>query len=261
MGLRYPAVVERLNLRSFDAPMRYREDRWPLPIREERELYFDDDHVAYWLSGLIDYEKMLRRASINPRDDLSILEIGCATGRLLRHMLREMPNAQFWGADLKRSNIDWLRTYIQDERLSTLHNSDLPYLPLDSGQFDLVVALSVFTHIDYHEEEWLLELRRLLKPGGKLYLSIISDHVWTDIGSGQLLGPTYRLSHEFSKLNFELPMPSDRFVFHGVGEGDAYMETVLHHRSYIIKNWCPFFSSCEWHHRGHDYQDVLVLKK
>jgi len=41
-------------------------------------------------------------------------------------------------------------------------------LGLEHGSFDLVWAISVFTHLTDNSSAWLLELHRLLKPGGLL---------------------------------------------------------------------------------------------
>ncbi len=57
-------------------------------------------------------------------------------------------------------------------------NRVLPPLAFEDGLFDLVYAVSVFTHIDrFQQKEWLKEFRRLLRPGGALLLTIYSDAV------------------------------------------------------------------------------------
>lgn len=257
----FSVIVEDFESVLNEAEKLYQADTWPIPPKVRRELYFDDDHIAYWLSGLLDFEKIASRLQLNRNANQSILEIGCASGRLMRHFLSGLPKAKAWGLDIKRSNIDWLRSYLPSSRLNTLHNSALPSIPMDGSQFDVVAALSVFTHIDIHEEEWLLELHRVLKPGGRIYLTVITDRVWHEMGPGKILASTYSDSQEFSTLNFAEPMPAERIVLHSVGVGPAYMETVIHSRSYIDKNWSRFFSSLTWLPGGHDFQDVLILKK
>lgn len=51
-------------------------------------------------------------------------------------------------------------------------NEEAPPLPLDSGSFDLVWAISVFTHITDRWASWLLELHRILRDGGLLFATI-----------------------------------------------------------------------------------------
>ena len=43
-----------------------------------------------------------------------------------------------------------------------------PPLGLEHGSFDLIYAISVFTHLTDNSVPWLLELRRMLKPDGLL---------------------------------------------------------------------------------------------
>jgi SAM-dependent methyltransferase len=62
--------------------------------------------------------------------------------------------------------------------LSTLH------LPFKDEYFDLVYAGSVFAHIDELTNAWFLELRRILKPGGKLWFTI-NDRRATKVFEGE----------------------------------------------------------------------------
>jgi len=46
-----------------------------------------------------------------------------------------------------------------------------PPLPFPDNSFDLIYAVSVFTHLsEEHQRTWLPELRRVLRPGGRLLL-------------------------------------------------------------------------------------------
>jgi SAM-dependent methyltransferase len=50
-------------------------------------------------------------------------------------------------------------------------NPPLPFA--EDNSFDLVYAFSVFTHIPAeHQEAWLLEMKRILKPGGFLVCTV-----------------------------------------------------------------------------------------
>ncbi len=51
-----------------------------------------------------------------------------------------------------------------------------PPLPFAAAQFDLVLAGSVFTHLDAaHQEQWLTEIRRVLRPGGVLVATTLGE--------------------------------------------------------------------------------------
>jgi SAM-dependent methyltransferase len=54
-------------------------------------------------------------------------------------------------------------------------NGHEPPLPFESEKFDLVYAVSVFTHIDQFWASWMVELHRVLAPGGFLVATIMSE--------------------------------------------------------------------------------------
>jgi SAM-dependent methyltransferase len=105
-----------------------------------------------------------------------VLDFGCGSGRVLRQFLPEAASGEFWGCDLHRPTIAWL-----DEHLSPpLHfyvNDEIP-MPHPDGYFDLVYAISVFTHITHEWSAWLLELHRILKPEGLLLATILGPEGW-----------------------------------------------------------------------------------
>lgn len=105
-----------------------------------------------------------------------VLDFGCGAGRVLRHFLPEATASEFWGCDVHRPTIDWLsealappmRFFVNDERP----------LPQPDDYFDLVYALSVFTHITYEWSDWLTELHRVLKPDGLLLATFMGPSTW-----------------------------------------------------------------------------------
>lgn len=96
-----------------------------------------------------------------------VLDFGCGPGRTLRHFLREAQVAEIWGADIDAASIELLKR----EHCPPLHALQCGYAPplgLEYGTFDLAWAISVFTHLSDNSIPWLLELHRLLRPGGLL---------------------------------------------------------------------------------------------
>jgi SAM-dependent methyltransferase len=96
-----------------------------------------------------------------------VLDFGCGAGRTLRHFLSEAQTAEFWGADIDAPSIDWLGKALCPP-LHAWRCSAGPPLGLQHGSFDLIWAISVFTHLTDTSLPWLLELHRLLKPDGLL---------------------------------------------------------------------------------------------
>lgn len=123
-----------------------------------------------------------KRAILNTLpDDYSfegrrVLDFGCGAGRVLRHFMPEATNAEFWGCDLHQPTIAWLEANLSPP-MRFFVNDQRP-MPLPDGHFDLVYALSVFTHITHDWSDWLLELHRILKPDGLLLATFMGNATW-----------------------------------------------------------------------------------
>lgn len=105
-------------------------------------------------------------------EEKRVLDFGCGAGRTLRHFLSEAQTAEIWGADIDSASIDWLQANLCPP-LRAWRCSPGPPLGLEVASFDLVWAISVFTHLTDTSIAWLLELHRLLKPGGLLIATYI----------------------------------------------------------------------------------------
>lgn len=105
-----------------------------------------------------------------------VLDFGCGSGRVLRHFLDLAPATELWGCDIDGGSIDWLRDNLSPP-LHPFHNDLSPPLAVEPEGFDLIWATSVFTHID-NWSEWLVEMHRILAPGGLLIASWLGEGVW-----------------------------------------------------------------------------------
>lgn len=105
-----------------------------------------------------------------------VLDFGCGAGRVLRQFAPEAADAEFWGCDLHQPTVEWLSQNLSPPMRFFVN--DARPLPQPDGYFDLVYALSVFTHITYEWSDWLLELHRVLKPGGLLLATFMGPATW-----------------------------------------------------------------------------------
>jgi SAM-dependent methyltransferase len=96
-----------------------------------------------------------------------VLDFGCGAGRTLRHFVDEADEAEFWGCDIDEASIDWMREEMPSPFHVFANGSDPPIDQPDSS-FDLIWAISVFTHLAPNWSQWLTELHRVLKPDGLL---------------------------------------------------------------------------------------------
>jgi len=243
-------------------------DPYPLPSALDREGYHGERHFEHWQSGLRDHALLLKRlASCDvplSRGD-SILDFGCASGRVLRHFLCQTPGFDLWGADINQRNVEWVRRFL-DPSIKVFQSSALPHLPLEDRSFALAYAFSVFTHIDEFEIAWLLELRRILRPGGVAYLTVHTEHTWA------MLAPNIPLYHAILKLapdyperhitpeSFRRPPEGDRVVF-AAKTGKAYNVNIFQSTEYLRTTWGRYFEILGFHRAGANYQDVIILRK
>jgi SAM-dependent methyltransferase len=104
-----------------------------------------------------------------PLDEVSsVLDFGCGCGRVLRYW-RDRPGTVF-GTDQDAGAVDWCAAHLPFAHVA--RNDLAPPLAHDDDSFDLVYALSVFTHLTAElQSAWRDELRRVLRPGGRLLLT------------------------------------------------------------------------------------------
>jgi SAM-dependent methyltransferase len=117
----------------------------------------------------------LRAAGGLPESGGRALDFGCGAGRMLRWLVSALPGVELWGVDVSARHIVWARQHLSPP-VHFLTATLLPHLPFADSYFDLIYASSVFTHIDDLTEAWLMELRRILRVGGRLYLTIHDQH-------------------------------------------------------------------------------------
>jgi SAM-dependent methyltransferase len=104
-----------------------------------------------------------------PLDVVSaVLDFGCGCGRVMRYFAEF--DGSVAGSDLNADAIAWCRANLPFASFAV--NGLVPPLAFADATFDLVYALSVFTHLTEELQlAWRDELRRVLKPGGRLLVT------------------------------------------------------------------------------------------
>lgn len=128
----------------------------------------------YVQSGKEDFDKIietLNNAAIRPNLNWNILDFGCSNGRIIRWFSEWTKAGEVWGVDISTEQIMWAKTNLTPP-FKFITSTTAPHLPFEDCYFNFIYAGSVFTHIDDLSDAWLMELRRILKPDGFLYLTI-----------------------------------------------------------------------------------------
>lgn len=98
---------------------------------------------------------------------VSLLDVGCGTGRLLRAAALRWPDAQLIGVDPAQGMVDVARQLTPGV---TIHRGLAESLPLPNATVDLVFSTLSFHH--WHDQAaGVREIARVLRPGGHFVLA------------------------------------------------------------------------------------------
>lgn len=209
-----------------------------------------------------DIQNLLRVQDKKLGDFNSILDFGCGCGRTLRHFDKWslIEGKTIAGVDVDGEVINWCKTNLPFVSVS---KSDVrPPLPFKTENFDLIYAISVFTHLEesFHFE-WLKELDRVVVKDGYVIISVLGYYCYKFYLQG--------LNHE--SLPDDLPVPdfgheADEFdktgyVFIPIDIKSGYGTTFISPR-YIHEHWSKLFRVVDIIPLGMArLQDVVILQK
>jgi ubiquinone/menaquinone biosynthesis C-methylase UbiE len=125
--------------------------------------WFDTD------PSFVVHNALMRRriADLKPAP-LEVLDAGCGSGTLLYNLTRWYPDARVTGLDASSDTVERLGKVVPLARVVV---GNVLNMPISSGAIDFVTATQVIEHVP--EEPFLTELRRILKPGGKAFISSV----------------------------------------------------------------------------------------
>jgi SAM-dependent methyltransferase len=230
-------------------------DFLPIPHRNNREGYCADNHARYWMTGLEDYDKVVAALDCTSVKSGRLYDFGGSTGRVFRHFFCQGRSFEVWTSDFKLANFVWNQRHMPCE-VRVFLNGFYPTLPIPDNHFDLITAFSVFTHIDELESPWLLELRRVLRPGGLLYATIHDEAYWGEMSESVLTA--IRSSSNGGEITSSSPFPAERTAFHFTEEG-YYSCNVFHPHDYVRREWGRFFDILDVRPTDHQSQCVVLM--
>jgi hypothetical protein len=231
-----------------------------IPAAANREGYFAENHLAYWLSGLADL-RMVQQLIPSARYG-HVLDFGGASGRFSRHVPLAVPSAQVTVAEININHVDWIDQYF-DTPIRAIKASPIPHFPLADSSVTLCVGLSVFTHIDAYETTWLAEVHRVLGEGCHALLTIHSEHSWDALSTRPWMLELLQTDPNFSQTYRPgEPMHAERLVYNYATASKDYNCNVFTTCAYIHRVWGRWFEVVDIAPRAHhDFQTAVVLRK
>ena len=192
---------------------------------------------------------MLLESGIRIGGCRSILDFGCGCGRLLRYF---RPNGGFIaGCDIDKEAAGWCAENLHNVNQLVV-NGPWPPLPFEDGTFDLICAISVFTHLPQEmESAWLTELARLLRPEGILIASVMGQTALASEVTDAVL------REEFQKNGM-----CRAVVYPPGGVFPDFYQVTYHARDYVEASWGRHYRIAGYYERAVNFhQDAVVCRK
>jgi SAM-dependent methyltransferase len=220
------------------------------------------DRTTFYISGhqsVQDLEAVLGVVGRSLATFPTILDFGSGCGRILLWLEHLADTSSLHGSDIDARAIAWTRENIPWAESKV--NQPLPPLDYPDATFDLVFSHSVFTHIDEHyQNEWLTELRRVVKPGGYAILSVHGETAFSRFEEAVAArgGDPSVIRRELSTRGISF-IKDDAFT--GGPFPDFYHST-FHAPWYVFEHWARWFTVAAFlPKRSMAYQDFVLLQR
>jgi len=192
-----------------------------------------------------DIEGTLARIDKDLSSFQHILDFGCGCGRVLIWFANHAQSRHFYGTDIDPDSISWCHNNLHFAHFSV--NKSLPPLQYPSEMFDLIYAISVFTHLNEdHQFRWLSELLRIAKPEGIVLLTINGRFCWPrqHIADIEKAGFMFIVTNTFKSI-----FPD-------------WYQIAYHTKEYVYDKYAQYFDILDYIPGGMArLQDVVVLQK
>ncbi len=181
----------------------------------------------------------------------TILDWGCGVGRVAAFWVKYGLPFDLHGCDIDAESVAWCQEHLKPAQF-TLIAPDPP-MPYADGQFDLVTGNSVFTHLtEMAQDAWLAELRRVVRAGGLVLVSVHGPFAARAINDHAAL-----VTMESHGIDDHKPDAA----LDGITP-PGYYRTTFHHPTYIHRRWAAFFDVLDIVQAGmNNFQDLVILRR
>lgn len=238
---------------------------WRAPSLPPADLLAGVGQGDFWKIGRATVDLIHRTVGLAACD--RVLDVGCGLGRIAWPISRQLGRrARYIGMDASRLYVDWCRHHLGHDRRLTFTHVDVRsrvYNPTGTiaasecvfgwpdASFDLVVATSLFTHLEpTATERFLAEIARVLSPTGRLFATffVLDSLGVSAIGRGATF-PSF--DHAIAQGRLHDPStPEAAIAFHPEWLGDAIARAGLRVTCELSGLWKGAPGPC--------YQDVIA---
>jgi SAM-dependent methyltransferase len=200
-----------------------------------------------------------------------VLDVGCGCGRIAIPLTEYLKQGSYCGFDVDRVSIDWCRANIRShfrnfqfdliDLKNTYYNPQGQIdpaafrFPYPDDHFDFAFLASVFTHtLPDITRNYLSELRRVLKPGGRCLITyfLINAESWECVSSG-------RSPHPFQPLDgYYVVDPSKPETTVGYDEAQI---TEWHESAGLPIRKPVYYGSWAGRSSCQTYQDIVIADR
>lgn len=146
----------------------------------------------------------------------NVLDFGCGCGRTIMWFAEK--KVKFHGTDIDSEAIQWCQNNLKFAKFAV--NDTMPPLEYEDNKFDLIYAMSVFTHLDeYRQFQWLQELKRVLREKGILIITVYDEKQQLE---------------EIDELKYRIK--NDK-----IGKVPSWYLTSARSRKYVLENYWKYF--------------------
>lgn len=188
------------------------------------------------------------------------LDFGCSSGRVVRVLAAAYPEMEWHGCDPLAEAIDWARKNLPG--INFVQSPEHPPLPYSDASIDLAFAISVWSHFgETAALDWIAEMKRLLRPGGRLVLITHGPHSIAHASANGSREPA-----QLEEIERALYRDGFWFVDEFGSEGDFGLRTAEWGTAFFSPEWLLQRTSGAWRvgafHPGRvqDNQDLYVLE-
>jgi SAM-dependent methyltransferase len=230
----------------------------PLPPPKFRPGYSPDDDDRYLIWGKSDHDLICKiiDSYYVQKNNLTILDFGCSSGRVLRHFLNEQKERSWnlMGIDVQAVLIEWMRRFFP-KSFMVLTGSTAPHLPFMDASIDVIYGISVFTHTRYLWDTWLMEFNRVLKPGGICMQSVQCEYAWKFYHEHK---NEEWVANAHPATMLEKPDMDTDYLFYG----DVSNSQTFYKKETIIEFWGRYMEVVDFlDPPAFSYQNWIVLRK